>query len=395
MMGDEENAEENEEQQNNNNTIQPPEWSRYLNHLYYDARQPGSFQSFNKLHKSTTKEGRYQVGVNRLRRWLQNQEPYSRNRLFLPNRIKRSRVFVGGLKDQYDADLADYQKFEDSNDGYKYLLVIINVFSRYTWAIPVKSKSNRDIIPAFETIFQQGHIPRRLRTDQGKEFTAPIMDEFYRHYNITHFVALNEVKANYAERVIKTLKSKLARYMTYHQTSRYIDALDDIVTSYNATFHKTIGIAPKEVNASNESVLWWKQYQPNHHIDNKNVPPTFKFKVGDYVRIPHLSTVFGREWRARWTQEIFTITESFRRDNINMYKVQDEDKEEVFGTFYEGELQRVLQDQENQWRVERIIKQRGRGAFREAFVKFKGWPTFYNEWIPFGRAQRDLNSQRN
>ena len=377
----------------NNMDVPAPDWSNYLNDIYYDARQPGSFQSFNKIKQTIRKEGRYQLGNSRLRRWLQNQQPYSRNRLFLPHRLKRARVFVQGLYDQFEADLADYQKLENENDGYRYLLVMIDVFSRFVWVEPIKNKTNVEVIKAFEKFFRQGHVPRHLRTDRGTEFTARVMKQFFNHYNISHFVSLNEVKANYAERVIKTIKSKLGRYMTFHRTGRYIDGLSDIVESYNSTIHTSTQIPPNQVNEENEIPLWWMQNKPRHKFTHDHTLPRFKFKEGDHVRIPYLPGVFSREYHARWTEEIFHIVQKFRRDDINMYRVEDKDQEEILGTFYEGELQLVLANQKNQWRIERILKEQGSGINRQAWVKFKGWPEFYNRWIPYAQAQRDLNAQ--
>ena len=368
-----------------------PEWARYLDGIYNNPREPGSFQSYEKLNKTTQKEGRYSLSRKRLRRWLQNQEPYSRNRLYLPHRIKRSRVIVGGLYDQFDADLADYQTLGKNNNGYRYLLMVIDIFSRYIWVEPIKSKHTDRVIEAFERIFRQGYIPRRLRTDAGGEFTAKIMKPFHKHYNITHVISLNEVKANYAERAIKTIKSKLGRYMTLHHTIRYIDVLQDIVYSYNATHHKSIGMPPDEVTTENEESVWWHQYLPKK---SKRIQ-RFQFDVGDHVRIPHLILAFAREYRPRWTEEIFIITQKFRRDDINVYKIEDNEKEEIYGTFYEGELQRVLPDQKNQWIIENIIRERGQGTENhEAWVKFKGWPTEYNRWIPYANTQTIVEHSR-
>ena len=371
-----------------------PKWSRYLNRIYHDPREPGSFQSVNKLKKTTQTEGRYQLGKNRLQRWLQNQEHFSQNRLYLPKAIKHSRVIVGGLYDQFDADLADYISIADSNDGTQYLLLVIDIFSRYVWIEPLKNKTNSDVIDGFEKIFRQGYIPRRLRTDQGTEFLGQIMQPFYKHYNITHFVSYNDQKANYAERAIKTIKSKLGRYMAYHHSGRYIDSLEDIVHSYNATHHASIGMPPDQVTPDNEDSVWWMQYRPKKA--QQHTPQRFRFNVGDNVRIPHLSMAFGREYRSRWTQEIFIITQRFHRDGINVYNIEDGKKEEIYGTFYEGELQLVLQDQNNQWTVESIVNERGGGDedYRphEALVKFKGWPSFYNRWIPYDTAHSYLNT---
>jgi hypothetical protein len=223
------------------------------------------------------------------------------------------------------------------------------------------------------------------------------MDEYYNQKNITHFVSFNEVKANYAERAIKTLKSKISRYLTHMQTSRYINVLQDLVHSYNNTIHRSIKMAPADVNRNNEAPLWWMQYRPTDKHPPRQIP--FKLKVGDNVRIPKLGNVFSREYDVRWTGEIFVIIERFRRDNINMYSVKDRKGEPVRGTFYEPELQRVLpntgmDDSSNQWRVERIINRRtARDGTVQALVGFRGWPAFYNRWIPFDDAQNDLDEQ--
>ena len=373
----------------------PPQWSDYLDRVYYNVRNPGSFQSYRKLHQTVGKHGRYQLGTSRLRRWLQNQHPYSRNKLHLPKAIERARVIVMGLHDQYDADLADFQHLANANDGMRYILVVIDVFSRVTWAEAIRDKSNVEVIAAFERIFRRGHVPRRLRTDNGKEFTARSMETFYDRHNITHFVAMNEVKANYAERVIKTLKSKIYRYMTLVGTARYVDVLQDVVHSYNHTRHSTIHMSPSEVSADNASGLWWRQYhQGMKSFANTSRVPHFKYAIGEHVRIPQVSTAFSREYDARWTEEIFLITDRFRRDRtINMYKVSDGDGEPVYGTFYEMELQRVAPNQDNPWEIERIVKQRGNGARREALVSFRGWPAFYNRWIPYTVAHNALTAR--
>ncbi len=379
---------------NPNAQVNPPEWDRYLQRMYFDPSQPGSFQSFSKLHQSVRKDGRYQLGTNRLRRWLQNQPAYSRNAAYLPRVIKRARVIVTGMYDQFDADLADLQHFENDNNGQKYLLVVIDVFSRYVWVEGLRSKSYLHVEVALDRIFRRGRVPRRLRTDAGSEFTAPGMKPFYDRYNITHFVAMNELKANYAERVIKTLKSRIFRYMNYMNTNRYRDIVPALVHSYNNTWHYGIKMTPAEVTRNNEKSLWWMQYHPKHKYEDGPPEPPYQFGIGDYVRIPMVSTVFSREYNARWTEEVFIISDRFRRQGINMYKVHDQDDEAVYGSFYEAELQRVAPDQNNQWEVDKILRRRGVPPNQEAFVSFKGWPAFYNRWIPYTRAQTNLARQQ-
>jgi len=376
------------------NKINPPAWGQYLRSIYFNPRKPGSFQGAQKLRQTARKEGQ-PLGRQRITRWLNNEESFSSHRAFLPGAIQRSRVFVKGMFDQYDADLADFQKLADSNDGYRFILVVIDVFTRYLWAIPLKSKKNTDVINGFEHIFRnEGKVPRRLRTDQGVEFTGNIMTEFYEHYNVTHFVTYNEVKANYAERVIRTLKGKITRYLAYQKTWRYIDVLADLVESYNNTIHKSIQLAPIDVNQENEIPLWWMQYRPREPYDPNGSLPSYKFKVGDSVRIADTRGLFSRDWRLRWSEEIFKIVTRDLRDMIPIYKLEDEQGEEIKGTFYENEMQKVVEDQSDQWKVESIVDVRGQGQNKEAFVKFKDWPEFYNRWIAYDKAQNSLRTQR-
>ena len=73
---------------------------------------------------------------------------------------------------------------------------------------------------------------------------------------ITHFTTHNEKQANYVERLIKTIKNKIRRYMSQKRTERYIDVLQDMVNSYNKTWHSGIQSEPIIVNKNNEKKLW-------------------------------------------------------------------------------------------------------------------------------------------
>ena len=77
-----------------------------------------------------------------------------------------------GIDDQFDADLASMSDYEKSNDGYKYLLVVIDIFSRYAWIEPLKNKTADSIVRAFNKILSEGCKPRRLRTDAATDFTS-------------------------------------------------------------------------------------------------------------------------------------------------------------------------------------------------------------------------------
>ena len=175
----------------------------------------------------------------------------------LKRKFQHGRVIVAGIDDQFDADLASLVYNADDNDGYKYLLVVIDIFSRYAWVEPLKDKTASQIVNVFDKILSGGRIPKRLRTDAVKAFTSEKFQTFVRGKNIVHFVTHNEKQANYVERFIKTLKSQLSKYMIEKNTHRYIDVLQKIVTSYNHTWHSGIRSEPVNVNKQNEKQLWW------------------------------------------------------------------------------------------------------------------------------------------
>lgn len=367
-------------------TITDPRWSKYLRSVYLRPKNPASFQNSQKIKSTIQDEGIYpELETDTLQRWLETQLPYSRHKVFRARAIRRPPVKAQGPYDQFDADLADMQKLKRYNKGMSYLLVVIDVFTRRLWVQPIRKKTNVEVVQAFKKVFSRiGYTPRRLRTDAGKEFVGKQVQQYFSDHNITHFIALNELKANYAERVIKTIKTKIVRYLTSTNNNKYVDILQDLVTSYNNTYHKSIGMSPAQVTDSNQSALWWKQYQPKKDFKKSKNPPKFKFEIGDTVHIPKLAGKFAREYDVRWTDEVFTVVERFRRDRlINMYTLEDENKEPILGTFYEMELQRAFPHGE--WEIESVLKERG----GKVFVKFKGWPSSYNRWISRNHVQTD------
>ena len=137
--------------------------------------------------------------------------------------------------------------YADDNDGYRYLLVVIDIFSRYGWIEPLKDKTSKEIVKAFDKILKEGCIPKHLRTDAAKDFTSERFQNYIESKNITHFVTHSEKQANYVERFIKTIKSRIFRYMVEKNTARYIDVLPKIVDSYNRTWHSGIHSEPVNV----------------------------------------------------------------------------------------------------------------------------------------------------
>ena len=285
---------------------------------------------------------------------------------------------MSGIDVQFDADLANLVPYADANNGFKYLLAVIDIFSRYAWVEPLKNKSANEIIKAFKKIFKSGRIPKTIRSDAAKDFTSKEFKKFLKEKNIHHFTTHTEKQANYVERFIKTIKSKIFRYIIETNNSRYIDKLQDIVKSYNNTWHSGIKSEPINVTKANEGRLWWQMYWPKEKYIKKekqnNVNKKFKFKVGDRVRISYLRSSFQREYNTKWSNEIFEIYRRYMSDNIPKYKLQDWFKEKVEGPFYQQELQKVNNPSEYLFNIDTVKNYKGTGRNKTVRVSWKGWP---------------------
>ena len=172
----------------------------------------------------------------------------------------------------------------------------------------------------------------------------------------------NEGKSIAAERFIKTLKSKIYRYMTSISKNVYIDKLDDIVDKYSNTYHITIKMKPIDVK-DNTCINTSKE------INNKD----HKFKVGDHVRISKYKNIFTKGYMPNWSEEVFVI-KKVKNTVPWTYVINDLNDEEIIGTFYEKELQKTNQEE---FRIEKVI--RGRGD--KLYVKWKGYDNSFNSWI--------------
>ena len=199
-------------------------WQKYLKDIYYNPANPASLSGPDKLFHYVQKDGKYNLSIYKLRKWLSSQEPYSLQRLHRRPQ-NRTSIVVAGIDDQWSADLMDLVKFAKYNDGYRYIFVVIDVFSKYLWLRKLKDKKGESVANALETIFKEGRKPYKIRTDKGQEFRARAVQSVFTEAGIKHFYAQYEVKASVAEQVIKTIKKQKSRYFTFKQSFRYIDKL--------------------------------------------------------------------------------------------------------------------------------------------------------------------------
>lgn len=353
-------------------------WEKYLHDIYYDPKHPSSFGGVNKLYKAALKDGRRDITKSRVKNFLSQQETYSMHKA-VNNAFRRNKVLVTGKDDQWEMDLMDMASYAKFNDNVRYVLLAIDVFSKFVWLRPLKNKTGVQVRQAIDDILLQGRKARRIRTDNGSEFLAKTVQDMLKSSGIEHFTSQNEVKANFAERAIKTIKAKIQRYMTFKQTFRYIDQLQDMASSYNSSHHRSIHMSPNEVTERNQATVWKNLYWPT---SSKHVSPQkFRYNVGDHVRLSYLRRAFQREYDQKWTGEIFKVSRRYRRGGLSIYKLVDFNGDDIKGTFYQDELQKVTIKDGQLWKIDKILKQRKKRNSTEYLVKWLYWPPSFNSWV--------------
>ena len=350
----------------------------YLKDIYYNPRNPASFGGVEKLYRAAIRDGRHDITRSAIEKFLEEQETYSMHRK-VKNRFRRNKVLVTGKDDQWEMDLMDMTFYAKHNNGINYVLVIIDVFSKFIWLRALKNKTGAEVKNAIDDVLATGRKPRRIRTDKGQEFLAKTVQNYLKADGIEHFSSHNELKANIAERAIKTIKMKIQQYLTYKQTFKYIDHLQDFADAYNESVHRSIDMAPEDVTEENAAKVWKKLYWPTSK--EMRTFQRYRYNVGDYVRLSYLRRAFQREYDQNWTGEIFKISRRYRRAGLVIYKIQDFNGNDIQGTFYQDELQKVTIKEDQLWKIDKILKQRKRKNKTEYFVRWMYWPKSFDSWV--------------
>ena len=313
---------------------------------YRDPLKPESLGGLTRFAKANG------ITVKRAHEVLQRNLGYT---LHKPRhrRFPTSPMRVFGMDEQWTADLIEVINIAKYNQGYRYLLTVVDVFSKYTWVEPVKNKMGKAVTDTMAKILKhsEGRKPLNLQTDDGKEFYKTFQALMKQH-GIHHFSTSGDTKASVVERFNRTLK-RLYRYFTVKNTLKFVPILQGLVRGYNRSYHQSIQMAPNQVTLTNSADVWETLYGKKGEVKKPS------FRVGDRVRLNKKFRPFKKGYLPGWTEEVFVV----RRvclGKIPTYKVEEWDGSEIKGTFYEQDLQKVSVDDDDLFRIDKIVKkQRG------------------------------------
>ena len=263
----------------------------------------------------------------------------------------------------WGGDLADMQLLSKFNKRFRFLLCVIDIFSKYASVIPLKDKKEISIANGFQKILDDSkRKPNKIWVDKGSEFYNNSFKKWLKDNDIEMYSIHNEGKSVVAERFIRTLKNKIYKYMTSISKNVYIDKLDDIVKEYSNKYHTSIKMKPVDV-MDNTYIDFKKE------INNKDP----KVNVGDHVRISKYKNIFAKGHMPNWSEEIFVI-KKIKNMVPWTYIISDLNGEDIIGTFYEKELQSTNQQE---YMIKGVIKKKG----DELYVKWKRYNNSFNSWI--------------
>jgi len=275
------------------------------------------------------------------------------------------RVLAFAVDDIWSSDLLDMGG-PAHNNGYRYIVVVVDVYSRFASGIPICKKTADEVLTAIETVGEEhGTLPKKLWTDQGKEYYNTKMSSFLKKNEVGQYSTFGPHKASIAESFNRTLRIMLQKRMTELNTLNWVDLLPEVLEGYNKRIHSTIHKSPVDVYSGRETPINPVEREHTFH----------KLSPGDVVRISRTKSVFEKEADHPWTRELFRIIEN-KPTNPPTYKLEDLAEDPIIGSFYEQEVQQSKQRLDIDL-IDQVLVKRG----KKALVSWLGYPPKFNSWI--------------
>src|SRR6267154_3834022 len=294
-----------------------------LSSIYYNTKNSAAFCGVDRLFNEA-KQLKPDLTKEDVKKWLSGELTNSLHKP-LTKRFKRNRILVKGIDSQWEADLVDMKEFSKENDNYCYILTVIDCFSKYAFAQPIKKKTGLSIINAFKIIFKK-RKPIFLRTDKGKEFCNAPFQRYLNQQHVKYFTSNDEkIKCAIVERFNRSLKGRMFKYFTAKGNRKYLNILQDLVKGYNNSVHRTIKFKPIEVTKANESIVFKNIYKCNNFLEatKQQTKQNLDINKGDKVRKAYNLKAFDRGFYPNWTDEIFTVEKAIKGDKQVVFRLKD------------------------------------------------------------------------
>ena len=267
---------------------------------------------------------------------MEKQQQLLAKEVFSPQitKFRRERTIPLYKDETLSADLIDKSSLSKYNNNYKFILTVIDIFTKCAWAIPLKNKSGLSITNGFKTILSEGPLggsesrkPEKLWVDRGSEFYNKTFKSLLKEYETKIYSIYSDLKAVFIERFNRTLLHIMNKPMFINGDGNWVNILSDAVITYNNNIHSTINMTPVDASNNPDKVKYTFNF--------KNIKP--KLKVGDYVRNANKRNIFSKGYTSNWNRELFKVNEVLKTQPPT-YKIEDINGEIIEGKYYEQEL---------------------------------------------------------
>jgi hypothetical protein len=310
---------------------------KVLRYAYTNILSPAYLGSIKTVYDFVRKKHGSKISLKMVKDFLNKQETYGQHKP-VKRKFARNKYIPLGMDSCWEVDLVDVTKLAKMNGNNKFLLTVIDIFSKYAWVVPVKNKTSGEIIRALAKVLKSSkRKPWAIRSDAGGELINASMNNYLYDKDIKQYVTRNtEIKAAVIERYNRSLREIMWKHFYKTNSNKYLKHLPKLVKKLNNRYHKTIGMKPSDVTWENEREIWKKRYGKLMRKPSKK----FGLEIGDRVKLLKHKGAFTKGYEPKFGTEIFTVCSKKGR-NPPVYRVKDKNGEKIIGTFYERELLRV------------------------------------------------------
>ena len=269
------------------------------------------------------------------------------------NKFERKKVIVNHIDEIHSCDLVDMVKYSRVNRAYKYIFTNVDIFSKYSWSFPLKTKTIKEIKSCFQKIFKE-RKPSYIWSDQESAFFSKEMLKFFEDNKVKIYYTNSNLKAVVIERFNRSLRELIMKKFVKSNNTVWYNILPELLKTYNDNrHHHTIKMKPIDVNKSNEKHI--KNTVYNYDIANKKP----KYKINDLIRISlKRRELFDKpSGNIKCSEELFKIYKVGKL-NVITYQLKDMNDEIIKGQFYEKELQ-LSKNTSGEYVIEKILKTKG------------------------------------
>ena len=293
-----------------------------------------------------------------------------------------SPIYVRSKRELFQCDTTFFtaDRLVEANNGFAYLLCIIDVFSKMAWVYPMKNVNCRATVSCLKDVFRKcGKIPEKIQTDKGSEFKCTEFKKLMSDNHINHFFSTSDRKCAVVERFNLTIQQLIYKLMSHHNSYSWTTLLPIAMNIYLNKKHRTIKMSPLDAEKEMNKETLEKIYSEKYSVASSN-RKTPKFNIGDTVRVWIKRTKFHRGYYENFTKEYFIISNVLTNLPVPRYKLKDILEEVIEGTFFEDELVSYI-PKDDVYAIEKVIKTKGNGKNKKHLVKWDGWPSKFNSWI--------------